>query len=57
MFAWINHVNDQINSRLDALAVLPLAFVAVLGVFVLATVAFESPAGTLAASHVARFEG
>ncbi|BCW90971.1 hypothetical protein sos41_41480 [Alphaproteobacteria bacterium SO-S41] len=57
MFAWINHVNDQINSRLDALAVLPLAFVAVLGFFVLATVAFESPAGTLAASHVARFEG
>jgi hypothetical protein len=57
MLAWINYVNDRLNSRLDSVAMLPLAIVAVLGVFVLATVAFEDPAGTLAASHIGRFEG
>ncbi len=57
MLAWIHRANDRLHRSLDAIAVLPLGFVVVLAFFVLATIAFENPAGTLAASHVGRFAG
>lgn len=57
MFAWINSLNDKLNQRLDALSLLPLAFVALLGFFVIATALFESPAGAVAQSHVGRLAG
>ena len=38
-------------------ALVPLGFVALLGLVVLATVVFENPAAAVAASHIGRFEG
>ena len=46
-----------LESVLDAVALVPLGFVALLGLVVLATVVFENPAAAVAASHIGRFEG
>lgn len=54
MLDWISDINDRINAGLDRLAVLPLAFIAVLGFFVLATVTLENDTGTVAAEKLTR---
>lgn len=41
---------DRVNASLDGLAVLPLAFIALLGFFVLATVVLEDTAATAEAA-------
>lgn len=41
---------DGLNAALDGLALLPLAFIAVLGFFVIATVVLEDTPSTAAAS-------
>lgn len=57
MLRRIARLNDRLNRNLDAVALVPLGFVALLGLVVLATVVFENPAAAVAASHIGRFEG
>ncbi len=52
MFDRINSAFERVNAGLDRVAMLPVAFMAILGVFILATAAFDADGGAMAAARL-----
>lgn len=57
MFDRINEINDRIHASFDRLAAFPLAFVVLLGLFVVASIVLERDIGDIAARKLLQLPG